>query len=98
MSEPIKNEPVAADSNGAKGLKAPKIKKIRRPSIIKRLVLGISTLTLILLAGLGTIIYFRISKLNTIQFEDKLNTTIEMTDGLIKDVFESIKNMKIFVF
>ncbi|MCR4626354.1 MAG: HAMP domain-containing protein [Treponema sp.] len=70
---------------------AAKQKRTRRPSIIKRLVLGISALTLILLAGLGTIIYFRISKLNTIQFEDKLNTTIQMTDSLIKDVFESIR-------
>ena len=78
-------------SEPAKKVESAKPKKIRRPSIIKRLVLGISALTLLLLAGLGTIIYFRVSNLNEAQFEDKLNTTIQMTDELIKGQFESLR-------
>lgn len=66
-------------------------KKNRKNSIVTRLVMGIATLTLILLAGLGSIIYFRILKLNQIQFEDKMENTIRMTDDLMKAHFESIR-------
>ncbi len=66
-------------------------KKARKSSIIAKLVIGIVTLTLIMLFCLGGIIFFRITRLNTEQFNDKLQNTIKMTDTVLSTYFRNIE-------
>jgi len=63
----------------------------KRSSIVVKLILGITGLTLLLLFILGGIIYFRISKLNAGQFNSKLNETITLTDTTLETYFKSIQ-------
>ncbi|MCR5761834.1 MAG: HAMP domain-containing protein [Treponema sp.] len=59
-------------------------------SIVRTLTAGITALTLAFLIALGSIIYLRVSKLNLLQFYEKLNQTLSLMDITMGNHFNSI--------
>ncbi|BDC97486.1 methyl-accepting chemotaxis protein [Treponema saccharophilum] len=68
-----------------------------RFSIVKKMTIGITVLTLSFIIALGTIIYARVHALNNEQFYEKLNQSLNLMDVTMRNYFESIAtSVKLF--
>ncbi len=59
-------------------------------SLVKKMTIGITFLTLSFVIALGTIIYVRVQNLNNAQFSEKLSQSLNLMDVTMRNHFESI--------
>ena len=59
-------------------------------SLVKKMTIGITFLTLSFVVALGTIIYVRVQNLNDAQFSEKLSQSLNLMDVTMRNHFESI--------
>ena len=59
-------------------------------SLVKKMTIGITLLTLSFVIALGTIIYVRVQNLNNAQFSEKLSQSLNLMDVTMRNHFESI--------
>jgi len=66
------------------------MKTAKRTSLVKKMAIGITALTLFFVIALGTIIYIRVQNLNNAQFSEKINQSLTLMDVTMRNHFESI--------